>query len=188
MPDTATVKGQGLCPACGTTVLVEVRCQWGIIPGAHYNIGDPVMWLRDGNGEIVQPFVLCEVGRGTWRWNSGEPRYHNVILFDALFTSDVLTKGYRCRNCGEKIAAGVAIVNRGLFQEIRALSNAGVDDILGKSRDKAEIVIIRDDGSYWVREDWYDHPLTLQHQHGKIGGASGSGVPEDRKAGRKPIE
>ena len=83
MPDTAFVSGQGLCPTCGTLVLNRVRCQWGVVPGKKYEIGDSVSWLCNEKGEIIPPFRLCQISPDKWKWNCGDPQYRNVILFEA---------------------------------------------------------------------------------------------------------
>lgn len=160
MPDTALVNGRGLCPACGANVLHAVRCQWGVVPHSPYELGE-VAWLRDAGGRIIRPFGLHEVRPNEWQWNCGDPQYLNVILFDVLFDVDVLTQNCRCPDCHTGIVGGAAVVAGGCFKEILALTDADVDRILGASRGRAEIVIVRDDGTFWPREDWYDHPLEV---------------------------
>jgi len=141
-------------------VLNGVRIQWGMVPNnSGYRLGDSVDWLRDGKGEIVPPFELREMGKRSRKWNCGEPQFQELILFDVLFDADVLTQNVRCPTCNLRIAAGIAVMNGGRFKEIRALTDEGVNSILGASRSRANIVIVRDGNTYWPREDWYDHPL-----------------------------
>jgi hypothetical protein len=102
---------------------------------------------------------LFQVARGRYRWNCGDPSYRDVLLFDVLFDSDVFTKDTHCPNCNTPIAAGMAKVCDGVFEGIYALTDSGANSLLGASRGKADIVVVRDDGSLWPREDWYDVPL-----------------------------
>ena len=159
MPDTVFVNGQGLCPVCGTKVLNGVRCQWGAVPNLQYELGDSVTWMRDAGGQVIRPFRLHHVSPDRWQWNCGDPQYLNAILFDALFDADVFTQNCMCGNCGTRIAGGAAVVAGGRFKEVWALASADVDRILGSSRGRADIVIVRGDGTFWPRDDWYDHPL-----------------------------
>ena len=155
MPDTVRVHGEIKCPTCGTPVLNSARFQWGIVPGLTREVGDSVQWLRDSGGQIAHPFRLQSVGQGRWQWNCGSPEYRNVILFDL----DVFTGNHvlECPKCGTKIAALIAIVRSDKFTEIRALLAPEVHQLLGASFGKADIVIVRDDGTYWPRDDWHDH-------------------------------
>jgi len=162
MPDTSFVKGHAECPVCGALVLEGVRCQWGELPGVKYAIGDEVKWLRGEDGQAFPSFVLHKIEDGKWRWNCGDSLYHDVILFDVLFEADVFTQGYRCPKCATRISAGIAVVREGRFSEIRAILDDEVTRILGASRGKADIVIIREDGTYWPREDWNDHPIECE--------------------------
>ena len=123
-------------------------------------MGDAVEWLRDSGGAIVPPYVLIDVGHGRHRWNCGDPLAANVILFDIdLYPNDGLIE---CTGCHACIAAEVAVVCDGVFRELRALDDSQMNRILGLSRGKANIVIVRDDGSYWPREDWYDKTITYR--------------------------
>jgi len=100
------------------------------------------------------------VGHGRHRWNCGDPLAANVILFDIdLYPNDGLIE---CTGCHACIAAEVAVVCDGVFRELRALDDSQMNRILGLSRGKANIVIVRDDGSYWPREDWYDKTITYR--------------------------
>jgi hypothetical protein len=157
MPDSAFVTGNAYCPACGQHVLKGLRCQWGALPMPEYALGSQVDWIRDAKGEIVPPYVLVEVGAHRRRWNCGDPEVSHVILFDL----DIYSGNYQveCAACHTKIAAAIAVVRGGVFQEVRALDDAEVNRIVGASRGKADIVIVRDDGSYWPREDWYDKTI-----------------------------
>jgi hypothetical protein len=157
MPDSAFVTGNAHCPACGQHVLKGLRCQWGVLPLAEYTVGDEVGWLRDAGGAIVPPYVLVDVSPGKRRWNCGDPQASHVILFDL----DIYPGNYQveCAACHTKIAAAVAVVRDGAFREIRVIDDGEVSRILGPSRGKADIVIVREDGSYWPREDWYDKTI-----------------------------
>jgi len=159
MPDSAFVKGEAYCPACGQCELTHLRCQWGVLPrpGSEYALGDKVAWLRDSSGSIVPPYVLVGVGPNNFHWNCGDPQVENVILFDLeIYANDGQIE---CATCHAHFVALVAVVRDGVFREIRSLDDAEVNRILGASRGTANIVIIRDDGSYWPREDWYDKAI-----------------------------
>jgi hypothetical protein len=67
-----------------------------------------------------------------------------------------------CAACHTKIAAAIAVVRGGVFEEVRALDDAEVNRIVGASRGKADSVIVRDDGSYWPCEDWYDKTIVYR--------------------------
>jgi hypothetical protein len=122
-----------------------------------YHIGDEVNWLTDRSGVIVEPFTFRSCGDRLSNWNCGDPQYRNLILFDLdIVWGD--SEGL-CLHCKTELAAMVAIVRQGVFHEVRALLKDDYDAILGGVRGKVDIVIIREDGSYWPREDWYDHPL-----------------------------
>jgi hypothetical protein len=157
MPDFARINGEVRCPACGTKVWDHIRCQWGVLPLSAYAVGDPVSWLRDAQGFTVPPYTLTDLVPNVSQWNCGDPQYENVILFDL----DIYAAGgkFSCLACEAGIAAGVVVVKQGIFQELVALDDAKVDCILGASRGRADIVIVREDGTYWPRDDWFDRPI-----------------------------
>ena len=165
VPDSAYVKGEAFCPNCGALVANDIRCQWGAVPGSRYAIGDPVTWLRDDQQSIITPYTLIDVAPGVRRWNCGDPRVQHVLLFDLdSYGGDIHV---RCGACQTPVAV-VAVVRNGVFQQLRALDDAEARRILGPSREKANAVIVRDDGSFWPREDWFDktveyRPLPLSH-------------------------
>jgi hypothetical protein len=113
--------------------------------------------MRDPSGAVVQPFKLIEVSPKSWQWNYGDPQFPNVIVFD----EDVYTENHRleCPACKAIIAACVAIVHGGAFEQVAALESQDVDRILGGSRGKAIVAIARPDGAFEAREEWYDHPI-----------------------------
>jgi hypothetical protein len=123
-----------------------------MVPGGPYELGDEVEWLTDLNGAVVPPFSY--LGR---YWNCGEPQFRNVIALDLNMWVD----GYptRCPTCGTTVAGSAAVVRDGVFREILVLTEAEHDRILGASAGKADIVIVREDGSLWPRDDWHDHTL-----------------------------
>src|SRR5262249_46520889 len=107
MPDTAVLCGEILCPVCGTQVLDSIRCQWGMVPGARYEIGDPVAWLRDATGQVIRPFTLVNLD-GKWHWNCGDPSFANVAILDEdVYPGNVHVQ---CHACKTVLAAGIAIV------------------------------------------------------------------------------
>jgi len=160
MPDSACVTGEGFCPACGAPLLDYMRCQWGALPGSTYTLGEPVVWLRDATQAIIEPYTLVDVAPGIRRWNCGDPQFRNVILFDLdSYGGD---RHLECAACRNSEATAVAIVRNGVFQQIRVLDDAEADRILGTSRGKANIVIVRDDESFWPREDWFDKTITYR--------------------------
>lgn len=163
MPDTARVIGEVKCPSCRTPLLNSIRCQWGAVPGIEYRLGDPVKWMRNPSGAVVQPFKLIEVSPKSWQWNYGDPRVSNVILFD----EDVYTGNHRleCPACKAVIAACIASVHSGVFEKVAALESPDVDRILGGSRGKANVAVVhpagdtQPEGTFEPREDWFDHPI-----------------------------
>lgn len=159
MPDAARIVGDIVCPACRLKILDSARFQWGAVPGASYQVGDDVVWLRDDGGAIAPSFKLYSLPQGVWRWNCGDSQLEHVIVFD----EDVYTKNHilACPHCHEVAAALVAIVRNGKIDAVTALSDKEVDQILGDDRDKANIVAVNEDGSYWPRVDWYDHPIAI---------------------------
>lgn len=162
MPDPILVCDNVYCPKCGTQVLKWTRVQWGVVPRSDYNIGDEVEWLKDKDGLILPSFKLYSVGKdGKKYYNCGDPLIKNVILFDMDFYMDFRFEKHSiiCHGCAVKIVDAITIIMDGKFKEIKALLDEDVEKILGASRGKADIVVIRDDGSYWPREDWYDHPV-----------------------------
>jgi hypothetical protein len=167
MPDAAFIAGKASCPAYGRQVLDGLRCQWGALPLAEYALGDEVRWLRDTGGSIVPPYVLIDVSPGVRRWNCGDPQVSNVNLFDLDVNPG--NGPAECTASHARIAAAVAIVRRGVFREVRAIDDAEVDRILGPSRGKADIVMVREDGSHWPREDWYDKTIEYRPGHGPAG-------------------
>lgn len=154
MPDKSTVYGRGLCPQCGKVAVEYVRIQWGSVPNLTYSIGKPVIWVTDNAGNVVPPFTFYGFDEWHLQWNCGSPEYKNVIVFD---WNEYDFYKLDCPHCGEHIAGGAAVVRDGAFAEILALREADVVRILGDHRGKADIVIIRENGTYWPREDWYDH-------------------------------
>ena len=157
MSDSAKIVGSILCPCCRTKILNSARFQWGAVPGTSYEIGEDIRWLRDSLGAIAPSFKLYSLQQGGWQWNCGDPQFKNVILFD----EDVYTKNHILEypKCYEVLAALVAIVENGKISAVTALLEQEVDQILGNKRDSAHIVVVRDDGAYWLREDWYDHAI-----------------------------
>jgi hypothetical protein len=161
VPDILRLNGPAPCPGCGDRLVNCVRCQWGMLPGGDYEIGDGVKWLLDARGTPVPPFTLREDPRLGHRWNCGDPQFRNVIALDLNMWVD----GYptRCPKCGTEVVGSAAVVRDGVFREILVLTQAERDRILGPSVGKASIVIVRDDGSFWPRDDWDDHTV---HWHG----------------------
>ncbi len=155
MPDACHVLGDIRCPTCDKQMLEAVRCQWGIVPcHAHYRLGDAVRWMKDRDGLIVKSFTIREDDNGKLRWNCGGPEYSNVILLDvdlALRNTQIT-----CPNCRTRIQEVIAVVHDGVFREVRALDEAAADRLLGTSAGKADIVIVREDGTFWPREDWFE--------------------------------
>lgn len=159
MSDAVRIIGDIFCPRCHVTILNSARFQWGAVPGVTYEIGDDVIWLRDDGGAIAPSFKLYSLQRGAWQWNCGDSQVKNVIVFD----EDVYTKNHilECPHCHEVSAALVAIVENGKIHAVTALLGKEVDEILGHDRDNAHIVVVQDDGTYWPRVDWYDHPIEI---------------------------
>lgn len=157
MPDTSTIFAKILCPQCGVHLLNSMRCSWGEVPGQEYKVGDNVKWLYDKSGNLVKPFELRKLGPNMWRWNCGSPSFQNVFVFD----EDVYAGNHRlsCPSCGAKICACVAIVRNDIFQDVLALQSLGVDQILGRSRGRANVALDNLDGTYSPREDWFDCPI-----------------------------
>lgn len=157
MSDTATIFAHVTCPRCDKHLLNSVRCSWGSVPGMEYKVGDPVQWLRDEFGNLIKPFELRKTGPRSWRWNCGDPRFTDVYVFD----EDVYTGNHQlvCPACGTKVAACIAHVRSGAFQQVRAVEGSEVDRILGDSRDRANVAILNEDGSFVPREDWFDCPV-----------------------------
>lgn len=158
MPDTCYVLGDIPCPSCQEPLLEAVRCQWGVVPNhKHYRIGDAVRWMKDCDGSIIKPFTIREDENGRLAWNCGDPAYRAVVLLDidlALRNTTV-----DCPRCGTRLAEVIAVVRDGIFQEVRALNETAADKLLGDSAGKLNIIIVREDGTYWPREDWWDIDL-----------------------------
>lgn len=167
MPDAARIFGNIVCPVCRVKILDSARFQWGAVPGESYQLGDDVRWLRDDLGAIAPSFKLFSLPRGVWQWNCGDSRLEHVIVFD----EDVYTKNHvlECPHCHEVSAALVAIIRNGKIGAVTALSEKEIDHILGHDRDKAHIVAVREDGTYWPRVEWYDHPIEIMRSPDSAG-------------------
>lgn len=157
MPDKAHIMGDVFCPTCGEKAWDYVLGQWGVLPSSTYSLGDEVRWLRDEQGGIVPPFRLITVAPRAPRWNCGDPQFQNVILFDIV--TDWTAGECQCPKCHGGFVGSVAVVCDGVFRQVLALKDGEVNRILGSSRGKANIVVVREDGTYWPREDWFDKTL-----------------------------
>jgi hypothetical protein len=157
VPDSLLLRGEIACPDCATPLLNSARFQWGEVPGLVYELRDPVRWLHDEHGRVVEPFTLHRTSEFGWQWNCGDTDWTNVILFDL----DIYTGNHQliCQECHKPIAAISCSIRDGVFDSMDALPSADVESILGGSRVKTDIVFVRADGSYWPRDDWYDRPV-----------------------------
>lgn len=161
MPDYATLNATVRCPECGTALLDRVRFQWGMVPRMGYRVGDAVEWLRDSTGQVHPSFEIHGSPGGRLHWNGGDQGVTHAILFDALFDDDIRSAGLKCPTCGIAVAAVVLDVIKGVLGEPRILDDANVDAMLGRSRGKANIIVVDVDGTLCPREDWFDHPLVF---------------------------
>ena len=97
---------------------------------------------------------MREDDNGELYWNCGSPEFSNVILLDV----DRALRGVPpivCPHCQTPTHEVVAVVKDGVFREVRALLEAEADRLLGSAAGNANVVVVRDDGTYWPREDWF---------------------------------
>jgi hypothetical protein len=159
MPDTITISGISNCSSCSNGGYhTTATCQWGVVPGKEYNIGDAVEWLRE-DGIAVPPFSVRASASGTWVWNSGDPSYLNVLLLDIpTFGSDTIGT---CSHCGVRHTAIAAKVINGIFVELLSLTRRDYIRVFGIFPAQADVALINLDGTYTPRPDWFDHTLDL---------------------------
>ena len=137
MPDLISVTGSAKCPQCGHAEPQTVWCQWGVVPGPEYELGDSVVWLYE-DGKVVAPFSIRVADGDKWQWNCGRPDYPNVMVFDARTAQGCGVT--ICPECGFQSEAVVVVVSDGRFFAIRSLTRSEVDHILGNPREVDPIV------------------------------------------------
>jgi hypothetical protein len=156
MADTVRVVGRVHCPRCDLPLLNSARFRWGAVPGWTSDLGSESVWARDAQDRPYLPFIIVFID-GQPMWNNGDPRCRHVILLD----EDVygLKQELICHECNSRVAAVICTVRDGFYREMYALEEDEVADLVGASIGKASVIVVRDDGSYWPREDWWDGPL-----------------------------
>jgi hypothetical protein len=90
-------------------------------------------------------------------YNIGDPRCAKVILLDEQVYSQ--RQEINCPGCGMRIAAVTCTVQDGIYRSMSAVDEAALAALIGTSRDKANCIVVLEDGSLIPREDWYDMPL-----------------------------
>jgi hypothetical protein len=157
MPDVIQVTGTAFCSHCRREFPdVTIVCQWGMVPGPDYIVGDPVEWLAC-DGAVVEPYSIRADADGTWRWNSGDPRDENVLVIDmpSFGTGTVGT----CPDCGANHAALAAETIAGHFSAILFLTDDAYHQAFGNPPAIADIAILNPNGTYQPRPDLYDPTL-----------------------------
>lgn len=157
MPDTIMITGIVKCSHCGGALPeTTATCQWGLVPGMEYQIGDSVAWLTE-NGAVVPSFSVRSDRNDAWKWNAGDPSVRNALLLDVpTFGSETIGS---CPHCAAIHAALAVRVTDAIFTEIIFLTDNDVFRAFGNPPIKADIAVIHPDGSFEPRPDWYDHPL-----------------------------
>jgi hypothetical protein len=159
VPDFCTVESHVVCPRCGETSPPRiVYFQWGKVPH-EYQLSDEIEWLRDPQGQLIEPFKLVArksiLGGTNHYWNCGEPQHLNVLAFD----NDAQRGPIHCRKCGEHLTVA-ALIQGGKVAGARTLSAVEARALGGRDPDDLGIAIINDDGSYSYRSDWDDPPFS----------------------------
>jgi hypothetical protein len=125
--------------------------------------------------EVAKSVVIGTTTRRAWHaswsfkkglWASQRKadflRNFNAVAVARSNRQNVLVRSwneYQCPVCNAGFVGGVVLVRDGVFHQVLALRDGDVDRILGPYRGKADIVIVREDGTYWPREDWFDKTL-----------------------------
>jgi hypothetical protein len=120
-------------------------------------LGQAVEWVTDDDGHPYLPFIMIPDRERSYRWNHGDARFRNVIILDEeIYTGDHVLS---CPQCGTSVAAIACRVRDGTFDTTWALEETELEAIVGRSRDKANCIVVMEDGSFEAREDWYDAPF-----------------------------
>jgi hypothetical protein len=137
-----------------------IRFQWGRVP-SEYRLGDKIRWLREPNGEVVEPFVVMRTDRffglvTDVAWNFGSPRYEDLLAFDV----DPHFSPFLCEVCGEVIETVAAVIERGQLTCGRGFAPGEVRSISGQDVPESGVLVPRPDGSYNSHPEWEDPAFT----------------------------
>lgn len=156
MPDYATVLGKVLCPHCNGEIASEVQIQWGKVP-SRYHVEQSIEWLKL-NDIVVPPFTLVA---GCDSWNCGDRNSARVLAFDceqfALDQSEVA----HCPVCNELIRGVYADISGNVITALVACTDEDITRILQGVNSPADIVEVKDDGTFSPRPDWYDRRIVF---------------------------
>jgi hypothetical protein len=157
MPDFSDVETTALCLQCGEQTSVPsgvIKFQWGKVPH-NYKVNDAIVWLEDKSHNIVPSFTLVHK-HGLFGisavWNCGDPQYKNLYVFD----SDPHVTQYQCSRCNKPLEGLAVEIRNGLIVQGVGFGKSDMEQKFGTVSAPANIIIIRDDGTYWAREDWDD--------------------------------
>ena len=156
MPSFATVNAKLNCWNCEGQIDTAVSIQWGKVP-SHYQLGDPIEWFEI-EGVVVPPFL--QVGCQSY-WNFGDAQVTSLLVLDQYIYSSNAIEAPKCLICDKPIELAAVHIEGNVVVSVNAYSKQGFNEMLGFTRasTREEIFVLRNDGRYEAREEWYDHPI-----------------------------